>query len=117
MFDHLHKSLYGKRIVLGGDAEFFLQVSVFSIFALKNFVLVIDLSNIAQKLCSVICQRHSASAPMEDQDAGFALEFLNCACQRRLCDVEKFRCLIERSRLGDRDHIMHLLKCHRKLLS
>ena len=64
-FYQFYECFHGKGVVLGGDAEFLLDLFLINVAFLHQAVLFHDLSCIADKFIALRCQRNSPAAADE----------------------------------------------------
>ena len=114
--DHLHESLDGEHVVLGGDlaqllARFGVLVALF-----EQVGLVEHLAGVGQEFRAVHGQGDALRGAGEDLDAQLVLQFLDRRAQGRLGDVQGMGGLVHRAALDDLDDVFQLQQCHKVYL-
>ena len=92
--DHLHESLDGEHVVLGGDLAQLL----------------------AQEFRAVHGQGDALRGAGENLDAQLVLQFLDRRAQGRLGNVQSVGCLVHRAAFDDFDDVFQLQQCHKVYL-
>ena len=92
---HVHKGLYRKRIVLGGDAEFLFVSPALSVPLKESFILAVYFFCVEQKFHTVIGQGDAPAASVEQSDPQLLFQLLHSARKGGLGDIELLRGLVK----------------------